>query len=338
MAEKNERVVLAKRPEGMPALDCFRIEETAMPEPSDGRVLIRTIHISLDPYLRGRMTGPQTYVSGYELDAPMDSDVTGQVLASKDPAFAEGDHVMGFLPWQRYTVAKGKWLRRINPAVAPLSAHIGVLGMPGQTAYVGLLDFGRPKEGESVFVSAAASTVGSLVGQIAKLKGCHVAGSAGSDEKVAFCLDECGYDACFNYKTVERLDKAVKAACPNGVDVYFENVGGPMLDAVLKNINQNARIPLCGMISQYNLVRQEGVHNLIAVLGQRATIKGFIVEDHEDRREAFFNDVSRWIKEGKVKYREHVAEGLENLPQAFIDMLKGSYLGKMVVRLAPESI
>lgn len=338
MNERNEQIVLAKRPEEIPRPEDFRIEAASMPVPSAGEALVRTIHISLDPYLRGRMAGPLPYATGYELDQPMDSDVTAQVVVSRDPAFKDGDYVLGFLKWQRYALAKAKDLRRIDPKVAPLSAHLGVLGMPGHTAYVGLLDFGQPKEGETVFVSAAASTVGSLVGQIAKMKGCYVAGSAGSDAKVRFCLSECGYDACFNYKTVERLDKAVKEACPKGVDVYFENVGGAMLDAVLKNINLYARIPVCGMISQYNLTRHEGIHNLIAILGQRARMQGFIIEDHMDRFASFFADVSRWIKEGKVKYREHVTQGIENLPQAFIDMLKGTHLGKSVVQVGPEGL
>lgn len=335
MAEKNQQIVLARRPEGMPAREDFRIEAAPMPAPRDGEVLVRTIHISLDPYLRGRMAGPLPYASGYELDAPMDGDVTGEVIASKDPAFKEGDYVLGYLEWRHYTVAKGAQLRRIDPKVAPLSAHLGVLGMPGHTAYVGLLDFGEPKAGETVFVSAAASTVGSLVGQIAKMKGCYVAGSAGSDAKVRFCLDDCGFDACFNYRTAARLDRAVREACPKGVDVYFENVGGAMLDAVLKNINLRARIPVCGMISQYNLSRHEGVHNLIAVLGQRARMQGFIIEDHMDRFAPFFADVSRWLREGRIAYREHVTQGIENLPQAFIDMLEGTHLGKSIVQVAP---
>lgn len=337
MIGENKQISLARRPEGLPRLEDFRVESAPTPTPASGEVLVRTIHISLDPYLRGRMAGPLPYASGYELNEPMDGDVTGQVVASKHPHFKRGDYVLGYLKWGNYSLARAEDLRRVDLNVAPLSAHLGVLGMPGHTAYVGLLDVGKPKPGETVFVSSAASTVGSLVGQIAKMKGCYVAGSTGSDEKVQFCLEECGYDACFNYKSAGRLDKAVRAVCPQGIDVYFENVGGAMLDAVLKNINLFARLPVCGMISQYNQLEHEGIYNLIEVLGKRARMQGFIIEDHPDRFVSFFSDVSQWIREGKIKYREHLTHGIENLPQAFIDMLKGTYLGKSLMQVGPES-
>jgi NADPH-dependent curcumin reductase CurA len=259
------------------------------------------------------------------------------VAESNNERFAAGDYVTGMLGWEQFSLAKGgAGLVKVDATAAPLSYYLGVLGMPGMTAYVGLLDIGRPKEGETVYVSAAAGAVGQIVGQIARLKGARVVGSAGSDDKVAWLTGEAGYDAAFNYKTAGSLAETLAGHCPKGIDVYFENVGGRMLDAVLTKMNLRGRIVACGMISQYNLERPEGVHNLMAVVAQRLLIQGFIVSDHYDQRSRFLQEMGGWLRAGQVKYREDVAEGIENAPAAFIGMLKGRNFGKQVVKLAPE--
>lgn len=337
MTEGNRSVLFVDYPRGMPRPETFAVVEAPMPTPAEGELLLRAVFLSLDPYMRGRMSPRRSYVPPFEPGAPLEGYGVAEVVRSRDPRFAPGDVVVSArLPFRSYAAVPAKGLAKVEPRAWPLSYHLGVLGMPGHTAYVGLLDIGRPKAGETVFVSAAAGTVGGLVGQIAKLKGCRAAGSAGSEEKVRYCRDELGFDACFDYKRVERLDKAVREACPDGIDVYFENVGGPMLDAVLKNINRGARIPLCGMISQYNLDRPEPVHNLIALLAQRASIQGFIITDHNDRRGAFLKDMTAWLRAGKIRYRERVFEGLASVPEAFVSMLSGGHLGKTVVRAGAD--
>ena len=337
MAETNQQILFAARPETWPGPETFEIADTPMPEPGEGEILVRNIVLSLDPYMRGRMREGKSYVEGFALGEVLQAGVIGEVIAVQGEArFAVGDYVSGLLGWEQYSVSTGQGMTRIDPAAAPLTANLGILGMPGFTAYVGLLDIGQPKPGEAVYVSAAASAVGSAVGQIAKLKGCFVAGSAGSAEKVEACLARFGFDACFNYKEADELHRAVREACPDGVDVYFENVGGAMLDAVLLNINTGARIPLCGMISQYNLAAPEGINNLVSLLLNRAKLMGFIIIDHFDRWPAFVADMTGWLEAGKVDYAEHVTEGLANAPAAFVDMLKGAHLGKSVVRIGPD--
>jgi NADPH-dependent curcumin reductase CurA len=336
MPATNTQVLFANRPSGWVKETDFLAVQADVPEPAEGEILIRNIYLSVDPYMRGRMNDARSYAAGFELGKPVEGGVVGQVVESRNGEFAEGTYVMGMLPWAQYAVSDGKGMRILDPKLGPLSYALGVLGMPGLTAYVGLLDIGAAKEGETVFVSAASGAVGSVVGQIAKIKGCRVVGSAGSDEKVAYITDDLGFDAGFNYKSYDKLSHALSETCPEGIDVYFENVGGAMLDAVLPRLKLGGRIALCGMISQYNLEQPEPIHNLIALLVSRATIRGFIVSDHYDRLPAFLEDMSGWLKAGKVKYREDIAEGIENTPHAFIGMLSGKNFGKQLVKIADE--
>lgn len=337
MAEINTRIMFKSRPTGWVAPENFEIVTAEAPEPGPDDVLVRNIYMSLDPYMRGRMNAGKSYISGFQLGEVMMAGVVGQVAASNNAAFAEGDYVNGMLGWENYSlVPGGKGLTKVDPSIAPLSYYLGVLGMPGMTAYVGLLDIGEPKEGDTVYISAASGAVGQIVGQIAKIKGCRVVGSAGSDDKVAYIRDELGFDAAFNYRTVESLDAGLRETCPDGIDVYFENVGGEMLDAVLNRINPFARIVACGMISQYNKEKPDGVHNLMSLVRCKAKIHGFIVSDHWDRLPAFLKDMGGWLKDGRVKYREDIAQGLENAPAAFIGMLKGENFGKQVVQITDD--
>jgi len=338
MQETNKQVLFASRPIGWVSDDNFRFvtRDTDYPE-HDGDVLIRNIYLSVDPYMRGRMNSAQTYAAGFELGKVLTGGAIGQVEMSNNPNFKVGDFVNGMLGWEEYSmVRKAAGLVKVDPKAAPLSYYLGVLGMPGMTAYVGLLDMGEPKAGETVYVSAASGAVGQIVGQIAKIKGCRVVGSAGSDEKVDFLLNELGFDAAFNYKTAATLGTGLRETCPDGIDVYFENVGGAMLDAVLMNMNPFGRIAACGMINQYNLKEPEGVKYLGLVVGKKIRIQGFIVSDHLDRQAAFRSDVGRWLKSGELKYREDIADGLDNAPTAFIGMLKGENLGKQVVQIGTD--
>ena len=338
MARTNKQVLLKSRPQGWVTPENFEIAEAPAPAPGDGDVLVRGLYMSVDPYMRGRMMDRKSYVPPFQIGEPLKAGVVGQVVESKNPNLKPGQIVSGMLDWAEYTLVKGgTGLMPIPQSNVPLSYFLGVLGMPGMTAYVGLLDIGKPKQGETVYVSAAAGAVGQIVGQIAKMKGCRVVGSAGDDEMVGWLTKEAGYDAAFNYKTVGSLDKALAEHCPKGIDVYFENVGGAMLDAVLVKMNVRGRIVACGMISQYNLEKPEGVHNLMMVVGNRLTIQGFIVSDHFDRLPTFIQEMSGWLAEGKIKYREDVADGIAAAPAAFIGMLKGENKGKQVVKIAdPE--
>jgi NADPH-dependent curcumin reductase CurA len=261
----------------------------------------------------------------------------GQVVRSEGGPFQVGDYVMGMQGWREYYVSDGAGLNKIDPRIAPVQAFLGIVGMPGLTAYVGLLDIGQPQPGETVFVSAASGAVGSVVCQIAKIKGCRVVGSAGSDEKIAWLKDVAGVDAAFNYKEVGDLSAELGRLCPQGVDVYFENVGGAHLQAALEHMNSFGRVAVCGMISQYNATgAQPGPSNLSYVIGKRLMLKGFIVSDHYDRLPQFYADMGGWIAQGKVKWQETVIEGLENAPRAFIGLFKGENLGKMLVKVGPD--
>ena len=338
MAQTNTQVIFKSRPEGWVSEDNFDIRQSEVPALEDGDVLVRNIYMSVDPYMRGRMMDRQSYVPGFQIGEVLSGGAVGQVEQSKNPQFSEGDFVTSMnLGWEQFTrVPGGAMLMPVDPSMAPLSYYLGVLGMPGMTAYVGLLDIGEPKEGETVLVSAASGAVGQIVGQIAKIKGCHVVGSAGADDKVAFITDALGFDSGFNYKTVESLGKALGEHCPKGIDVFFDNVGGAMLDAVLARINVRARLVECGMISQYNLTKPEGIHNLIAMVGNRAKMQGFIVSDHFDRLPAFIAEMSGWLRDGTVKYREDIMMGVENAPAAFVRMLKGENFGKQVVQIGDD--
>ena len=323
----------------MPQASDFELAQVPIREPKAGEVLVRNIYMSVDPYMRGRMVERKSYVPPFQLGRPLTGGCVGQVVQSKSDVFPVGAYVLSMLGWREYYVTDGSGLTKIDPNLAPLQAYLGVIGMPGLTAYVGLLDIGQPKPGETVFVSAASGAVGSLVCQIAKLKGCRVVGSAGSDEKVAWLLNEAGIDAAFNYKKVEDLKAELGVLCPNGIDVYFENVGGEHLEAALAHMNRYGRVVVCGMISQYNATEAvPGPSNLGVTITQRLMIKGFIVSDHTDRLPEFYADLGRWIAEGNVKWKETIVEGIESAPQAFIGLFKGENLGKMLVRIGPDPV
>ncbi len=333
----NRQILLRGRPTGEPKASDFELVETPAPVPGEGEVLGRTIYLSLDPYMRGRMNEGRSYTGGMNpaLGSVMVGGTVSEVIASDDPAFPTGAFVLGQNGWQAYAVSKAAGLRRLDPRLAPLSTALGVFGMPGLTAYVGLLDLGRPKPGETVVVSAASGAVGAVVGQIAKLKGCRAVGVAGSPEKCAWVVKEAGFDACVNYKT-EPLRPALEKACPNGIDVYFDNVGGDVLAAVLQLVNLGARIPLCGLISQYNATELPPGPNLVPILVKRALIQGFIISDHLGRLGDFLRDMSRWYREGRIKYREDIVVGLEAAPQAFIGLLRGRNFGKLIVKVGED--
>jgi NADPH-dependent curcumin reductase CurA len=335
MKESNTQVIFKSRPEGCPDESNFEIVQNPVPQVGDGQVLRRTIYLSVDPYMRGRMRTTKSYAEPAKLGEPMVGSTISEVLESKNPRYRAGDFVLGSDGWQAYAVSDGRGLRKLDPAEAPISCAVGVLGMPGLTAYVGLLDIGRPKVGETVVVSAAAGAVGSIAGQIAKIKGCRVVGTAGSDAKCAHVVKDLGFDACINYKTAD-LKEALKAACPNGIDIYFDNVGGDVLEAVLKQINVHARIPLIGLISQYNDAKLRPGPNLSSVLSNRALIQGMIIFDHADRLPEFLRDMAQWLREGKICYREDIVQGLENAPRAFIGLLLGENIGKRVVQVAAD--
>ena len=331
----NHQIRLKSRPVGAPTADNFAIADGPMPAPADGEVLRRTIYLSLDPYMRGRMSDAPSYAANVALGDVMCGHTVSAVVESKNPAFKAGDIVAGYDGWQEYAVSGGKDLRTLDPAKAPISTAIGVLGMPGMTAFVGLMDIGRPKPGETVVVSAASGAVGAIVGQLAKIKGCRAVGVAGSPEKCRYVVDELGFDACINYKT-DDLVPALRAACPAGVDIYFENVGGALFAAILRVINKGARIPLCGIISEYNATGNPSGPNLRPLLVQRAMIQGFIVSDHNDRAPAFVQEVAPLVMSGRLKYREDIVEGLDAAPQAFLGLLEGKNFGKLMVRVSPD--
>jgi len=329
-------VHLAKRPDGWPTLDDFAVVEAPIPEPAEGQALVRNVFMSVDPYMRGRMNDVKSYTPPFQLGKVMQGGAIGRVVASRSPTLKEGDVVSSMNGWREYFVSDGHGLQTISPVAAPLSAYLGALGMPGMTAYVGLLDIGQPKEGETVFVSAASGAVGSVVGQLARIKGCKVIGSAGSDEKVRVLRDELGFDGAFNYKTT-RPSEALRELAPDGIDIYFDNVGGGHLQAALSAMNNFGRIPLCGMISQYNdTAPTPGPSNLALMVGKRLTMRGFIVSDHMDRMPAFLREVGGYVAEGRIVSRETVVEGVERAPEAFLAMLRGENIGKMVVRVGPD--
>lgn len=331
----NKQIRLASRPSGWVAEENFSVTEAAVTKPADGEVLVRNIFMSVDPYMRGRMNDVKSYVPPFQIGEVLQAGVVGQVVESRFDGIAEGDYVMGMLGWENYSLSDGRLLRKIPPGPVPLSYHLGILGMPGMTAYVGLMKIAAAKPDDNVFVSAASGAVGSVVGQLAKIHGCRVAGSAGSDDKVALLKDEYGYDAAFNYKSSESLTESVQQSCPDGVDVLFENVGGDIFEAVLWNMRDYGRIALCGMIADYNLDEpQPGPRGMMLLIGRRLTIRGFIVTDHPEACEEYVKKALGWLQKGKLQYRESIAEGVENAPQAFIDLLKGRNTGKQIVQLS----
>lgn len=330
----NHEIRLAARPVGFPKDSDFELAETPIPSPGDGEVLVRNVYMSVDPYMRSRMAERKSYAPSFKVGDPMTGGAVGQVVESRSDALAVGDWVNSMNGWREYYVADGGSLMKIDPALAPVSKALGVLGLTGFTAYVGLLDLGQPKEGETVFVSAAAGAVGSVVGQLAKLRGCRVVGSAGSPEKVAH-LREIGYDEGFDYKRESPAD-ALDRLCPDGIDVYFENVGGDHLEAALPRMRTFGRIVVCGLIAQYNDTELQPGPSLVPLLTSRVTIRGFIVSDHFDRLADFLRDMSGWYREGKVTDEETVVDGIENAPAAFMGLLRGENRGKMLVKVGPD--
>ncbi len=331
----NRQWTLLSRPAGVPVESNFKLIESPVPSPQPGEVLIKTVYLSIDPYIRGRMRNVKSYVPPFEIGELIDGGIVGRVIESKNEKFQTGDYVMARLGWQDYAVSNGEKLRKLDPDPKYLSAALGVLGMTGLTAYFGLLDLGNPKPGETVLVSSAAGAVGSVVGQIAKLKGCRAVGLAGSDEKVKWITEELGLDAGINYKTEKNIRKAIKESCPNRIDVYFDNVGGPISDAALTQINMKGRILICGQSSLINREEPEmGPRNLLYLLVYRARMEGFLVHDYESRFDEGLKQLTAWVKEGKIKYRETIAEGLENAPKAFIGLFKGENIGKQLVKVS----
>ena len=333
----NRSVHLASRPVGWPTPENFRLVEEPVPEPGAGQVLVRNVYISVDPYMRGRMNDVKSYTPPFAVGEPMTGGAIGRVERSNHPDFAPGDHVSSQLGWREWFVSDGRGLQKVDADAAPLPAYLGALGGTGFTAYVGLLDIGQPQPGETVFVSGAAGATGSVAGQIAKIVGCRVIGSAGSDEKVRWLTDELGFDAAINYRT-QDIDAALGEACPDGINIYFDNVGGDHLEAALNHMADFGRIVACGAISRYNEAElPPGPRNLGNVVRQRLRIQGFIVSDHAARNADFRRDMSQWLREGKVKHRETIVDGIEHAADAFLGLLRGENMGKMLVRLAPEA-
>lgn len=322
----------------MPVEDDFLIAEVDIPEPREGEVLIRNIYMSVDPYMRMRMNDQKSYIPSYELFKPLEGGCVGEVLSSRTQAFKNGDYVLGTKGWREYYLSEGSDLTIIDPNLAPIQSYLGVMGMTGLTAYVGLLDIGRLQAGETLLVSAASGAVGSIAAQIAKIKGCRVVGSAGSDEKVSWLLSQAGLNAAMNYKKVDDLDAELGRLCPDGIDIYYDNVGGRHLEAALEHMKSHGRIVLCGMISQYNSVRREpGPMNLFQAIVKSLTLRGFLVFDHMKRLPSFYADMAKWTGEGRIKWKETILEGLEKAPNAFIGLFKGENFGKMLVKTGPDS-
>ena len=329
------RVVLVRRPPGEPAESDFSVEEVPMPEPKHGEVLVKVHYLSLDPYQRGRMRDAASYAAPVGLGEVMTGGIVGDVVKSQHPGFKVGDIVEDRLGWQEYAIGGGPTLRKVDPAIAPISTANGVLGMPGMTAYFGLLHVGQPKPGETVVVSAASGAVGQVVGQIARIMGCRTVGIAGGPKKCAFVKDELGFDACLDYKSEKDLDAALRTACPNGIDVYFDNVGGTITDSVLRNLNFFARVALCGSISQYNATAAEMGPRLFGTfVGKRVNMRGFIVTDFAQHYGPAMRQMGDWIRSGKLKYREDIVDGIDKAPRAFIGLLRGENFGKLLVKMA----
>ena len=330
----NRQFKLAARPVGMPKESDFSLVESPVPGPADGQVLVKTAFLSVDPYMRGRITGIRTYADPVNIGDVMEGGAVGQVVESKHPGFAAGDFVHANWGWQEYAAVNGKALRKLDPRLAPVSTALGVLGMPGMTAYFGFLEICKPQPGETALVSGAAGAVGSLVGQIAKIHGCRAVGIAGTDDKVAWLTRDLGFDSAFNYKTAGDYAAKLKEVCPKGIDCYFDNVGGALTDAVFLQMNNFGRMSICGQISQYNLVKPEPGPRLLGyVLVKQLKVEGFIVSRWAQRWPEGIAQMAKWLAEGKIQYREDVVEGFDNMARAFIGMLQGDNTGKMLVKV-----
>ena len=331
MSDTNKQILLASRPTGWVEESNFKLVETPVPQIADGQVLVRNHFLSLDPYMRGRMNDAKSYAAPVNLGDVMVGGTAGEVVASKNPKFAVGDKVVGYLGWQLYGVSDGAMLMKVDDRHIPLSAYLGSVGMPGVTAWYGLMDICAPKAGETVVVTAASGAVGSVVGQLAKMKGCRAVGIAGGAEKCRYVVDELGFDACVDYKA-GNLWKDIKEATPKGIDCLFENVGGEIFDTLLGRMNAFSRIAVCGLIAQYNS-EPYPMKNIGSVLINRIKMQGFIVSEHMERWPVALQELGQGVATGKIKYRETVAQGLENAPKAFIGLLKGANLGKQLVKL-----
>ncbi len=336
MSETTREIRLASRPNGEPTEANFEIAETAIPEPGPGEMLIRNSYLSVDPYMRGRMRDVKSYIPPFQVGDVLQGGAVGQVVASNGGPFEEGAWVQHMGGWREHAVSDGSVVYPVDPSVAPISTALGVLGMPGLTAYAGLTAIAPPKEGETVYVSAAAGAVGSAAGQIARLRGCRVVGSAGSPEKVEWLTEELGFDAAFNYRDVPVSD-GLREHCPKGIDVYFDNVGGDHLSAALMRMRTFGRVALCGAISEYNEEQpQPGPASFVVTIPKRLSLRGFIVFDHFDLMREFLREAGSWVQSGELRYRETVVDGIENMPGAFIGLLGGENVGKMLVRTAPD--
>ena len=332
MTERNKQVLLNAHPEGWVKESDFKIVDAPMPAPGPGQVLVRNEYLSLDPYMRGRIGARKSYAKGVEVGQVIVGGTVGEVIASNDPTFKPGEKVLGGLGWQLYGAADGKTLQKLSSAKLPLSVYLGAAGMPGVTAWIGLLQIAKPKAGETVAVGAATGAVGAVVGQLAKLHGCRAVGIAGGPQKCAYAVKELGFDACVDYHA-GNLPKDLEAATPNGIDIYFENVGGEVLEAVLPRLNDFARIPLCGLISDYNAAEPRGIPDLRLFLFKRIHLQGFICSDTPEVWPEAIRQLEGWISSGKIKYRETIVDGLDNAPRAFIGLFKGENFGKLIVKL-----
>lgn len=339
---QNRRLVLASRPQGAPVAENFRLEEQPVAEPADGQVLLRTIWLSLDPYMRGRMSDAPSYSPPVEIGAVMVGGTVSQVVKSRHSEYHEGEWVLSYSGWQEYELSDGTGLVKLGDDLEHPSWALGILGMPGFTAYMGLLDIGQPKEGETLVVAAATGPVGATVGQIGKIKGCRVVGVAGGAEKCRYAEEVLGFDSCLDHHADDFAGQLARA-CPKGIDVYYENVGGKVFDAVLPLLNTSARVPICGLVSGYNATGlPDGPDRLPLLMGtllkKRIRMQGFIIaQDYGDRIGEFQEEMGRWLKEGKIHYREQVTDGLENAPQALIGLLEGKNFGKVVIRVAQDN-
>jgi leukotriene B4 12-hydroxydehydrogenase/15-oxo-prostaglandin 13-reductase len=333
----NKQITLASRPKGYPKETDFKLVKPPLPSPSPGQVLIRVIYLSLDPYMRGMMSARESYAPALKIGDLMVGGAVGKVIQSEHPDFARGDIVEGMLGWQEHAISNGEGLRKIDPQIAPISTALGVLGMPGLTAYFGLLELGKPQPGEVVMISSAAGAVGSAVGQIAKIKGCRVVGTAGSDTKINYLVGTLGFDGAFNYRSVENYYEVLREMCPEGINVYFDNVGGVMTEAVIRLLTREARVAICGQISMYNLERPEmGLPLFPYLLVKQARAEGFLVSRFAGRYPEALKELTQWYQAGELKYREDIVDGIENAPRAFIGMLHGHNFGKQLVKLSAQ--
>lgn len=328
----NHEIRLVRRPTDMPTQDDFELVETPVPEPGPGELLLRNVYLSVDPYMRARMVARDVTSTAYEVGQTMRGGAVGRVEASNHPDFSVGDWVSSRMGWRAYFTSNGGNLLRIDAEAAPASAYLGALGMTGLTAYVGMLDVGEPQRGETVFVSGAAGAVGSIAGQLAKLRGCRIIGSAGSDEKVRVLREELGFDAAFNYRSGD-IEGMLGAAAPDGLDLYFDNVGGEHLQAAINHMNPHGRVVVCGMISQHRGESAAVPNNLGMISGRRITIRGFVVGDHGDRLNDFMRDMQGWLADGSVKHRETIVQGIDHAVEAFLSLYEGENIGKLVVQI-----